>query len=217
MTTATAVDPEDRASTESTVELLYRRLAPVYDLVYGLGLHHGRQLALERLAPAKGQRICEVGVGTGLSALGYPRDCHVVGLDLSEAMLKRAKKRIARRGLSQIALCRMDAGRLAFRDGHFDAIYCAYVINVVPDPIAVARELARACRPGGRLVFLNHFADGPGHRGVVDRWLGRAATRLGGTQWDIDLDGFLRGTGLVPRTVEPVNAGVSTLLVCEKP
>lgn len=211
MTSATAV------TRASTVELLYERLAPVYDVVYGLGLHHGRHLALQRLAPAAGQRICEVGVGTGLSALGYPRDCEVVGLDLSDAMLKRAKKRIARRGLSQIALCRMDAGRLAFRDGHFDAIYAAYVINVVPDPLAVARELARVCRPGGRVVFLSHFADGPGHRGTVDRWLGRVATRLGGTRWDIEIDTVLRGTGLVPFSVEPVNAGVSTLLVCHKP
>jgi phosphatidylethanolamine/phosphatidyl-N-methylethanolamine N-methyltransferase len=211
MTTATAVERT------STVEILYERLAPVYDLVYGLGLHHGRQLALSRLAPAPRQRICEVGVGTGLSALGYPPDCDVVGLDLSAAMLQRAKKRIARRGLSQIRLCRMDAGRLAFRDGHFDAVYAAYVINVVPDPIAVACELARVCRPGGRLVFLNHFADGPGHRGVVDHWLGRVATRLGGTHWDIGLDPFLRGTGLVPFSVEAVNAGVSTLLVCHKP
>lgn len=211
MTSATA------AARASTVELIYERLAPVYDLVYGLGLHHGRRLALERLAPAAGQRLCEVGVGTGLSALGYPSDCHVVGLDLSAAMLTRARRRIARRGLSQIRLCRMDAGRLAFPDGHFDAIYAAYVINVVPDPMAVARELARVCRQGGRLVFLNHFADGPGHRGHVDRWLGRVATRLGGTRWDIDIDTVLRGTGLVPSSVEPVNAGVSTLLVCHKP
>jgi phosphatidylethanolamine/phosphatidyl-N-methylethanolamine N-methyltransferase len=200
-----------------TVERLYERLAPVYDLVYGLGLHHGRRLALARLAPAAGERICEVGVGTGLSALGYPRDCRVVGLDLSAAMLQRARKRIARRARTQPRLCRMDAGRLAFPDGQFDAVYAAYVINVVADPIAVARELARVCRPGGRLVLLNHFADGPGRRGRVDRWLGRVATRLGGTRWDIDIDTVVRGTGLVPSSVEPVNAGVSTLLVCHKP
>jgi phosphatidylethanolamine/phosphatidyl-N-methylethanolamine N-methyltransferase len=211
MTTAAATDRT------SAVEVLYERLAPVYDLVYGLGLHHGRQLALERLAPADGQRICEVGIGTGLSAVGYPRGCEVVGVDLSAAMLARARRRVERRGMRHVRLCRMDAGRLAFTGGGFDAVYAAYVINVVPDPIATTRELMRVLRPGGRLVLLNHFANAPGHRGIVDRWLGRAATRLGGTQWDIDLDAFLTGTGLVPRSIEPVNAGISTLLVCHRP
>jgi len=211
MTTAAAVDAT------TTVEVLYERLAPVYDLVYGLGLHHGRQLALRRLAPAPGQRICEVGIGTGLGAAGYPAGCHVVGIDLSAAMLARARRRVARRGLAQVGLCRMDAGRLAFADAQFDAVHAAYVINVVPDPIAVARELTRVLRPGGRLVLLNHFANAPGQRGRLDRWLGRVATRLGGTQWDMDLDTFLRDTALVPCSVEPVNAGISTLLVCHRP
>jgi phosphatidylethanolamine/phosphatidyl-N-methylethanolamine N-methyltransferase len=210
MTTATAVDQL------STIEILYERLAPVYDVVYGLGLYHGRKLAMDRLAPMPGQRICEVGVGTGLSAMGYPATCDVVGIDLSAAMLGRARRRFARKGMSHVRLCRMDAGRLAFPDGHFDAVYAAYVINVVPDPAAVTRELVRVVRPGGRVVLLNHFANGPGHT-VADRWLGRVATRLGGTHWELDLDGFLHDTGLTPLSIEPVNAGVSTLLVCHKP
>jgi phosphatidylethanolamine/phosphatidyl-N-methylethanolamine N-methyltransferase len=210
MSTATVIDRQ------STIEVLYERLAPVYDLVYGLGLHHGRRLAMARLSPSPGQRICEVGVGTGLSAMGYPAGCRIVGLDLSAAMLGRAKRRFARRGMTHVRLCRMDAGRLAFGDGHFDAVYAAYVINVVPDPVAVTRELMRVVRPGGRVVLLNHFANGPG-RAVADRWLGRVATRLGGAHWDMDLEAFLRETGLAPLSIEPVNAGVSTLLVCQRP
>src|SRR5262245_35468003 len=172
--------------------LLYQHLAPCYDVIYGVGLEPGRARALERLAPAPGETILEVGVGTGLSAVRYPRTCRTVGVDLSASMLARAKVRLERRNARHIALCRMDAARLAFRDGQFDAVYAPYVINVVPDPTQVAREMLRVCRRGGRLVFLNHFRlahTDPGT--VVDWWIGRVATAITGVNWDLELAPFL--------------------------
>jgi hypothetical protein len=56
-----------------TVEAIYERLAPVYDLIYGVTLDHGRRHAMTRLAPSWGESILEIGVGTGLSAVQYPR------------------------------------------------------------------------------------------------------------------------------------------------
>ena len=77
------------------VETIYKRLAPVYDLIYGATLDPGRRLAMTRLAPGSGELILEVGVGTGLSAVEYPNRCRVAAIDLSPAMLHRARIRLA--------------------------------------------------------------------------------------------------------------------------
>jgi phosphatidylethanolamine/phosphatidyl-N-methylethanolamine N-methyltransferase len=196
-------------------ETVYQRLAPIYDLIYGATLDPGRRHAMTRLAPANGELILEVGVGTGLSAVKYPPDCRVVAIDLSSAMLERARSRFVRRRVGHVALCRMDAARLGFGDALFDAVYAPYVMNIVRDPVAVAREMLRVCRPSGRLVLLNHFADAS--ESWVGELLGRMAARAG-VNWDMDLHGFLRDTGLVARSVERVKVpGVSSVVICDIP
>jgi phosphatidylethanolamine/phosphatidyl-N-methylethanolamine N-methyltransferase len=196
-------------------ETVYQRLAPIYDLIYGATLDPGRRHAMTRLAPANGELILEVGVGTGLSAVQYPPDCRVVAIDLSSAMLERARSRFVRRRVGHVALCRMDAARLGFGDALFDAVYAPYVMNIVRDPVAVAREMLRVCRPSGRLVLLNHFADAS--ESWVGELLGRMAARAG-VNWDMDLHGFLRDTGLVARSVERVKVpGVSSVVICDIP
>jgi phosphatidylethanolamine/phosphatidyl-N-methylethanolamine N-methyltransferase len=199
--------------------LLYQQFAPCYDVIYGVGLEPGRARALERLAPAPGETILEVGVGTGLSAVRYPRTCRTVAVDLSASMLARAKARLERRNARHVALCRMDAGKLAFREGQFDAVYAPYLDNVVPDPARVAREMLRVCRRGGRLVFLNHFRLNPADPGaMVDGWIGRVATAITGVNWDLELAPFLDDAGLTAVSVERVNLPpVSSVVLCRKP
>ena len=197
---------------------LYDRLAPLYDVVYGLGLQPGRRRAMAAMAVRAGERVLEVGIGTGLGALTYPAGVSVVGIDLSAAMLRRAAHRFRRPPQAHVALARMDAGALALPDDTFDAVYAPYMVNVVPDPVAVGRELRRVCRPGGRVVLLNHFAGAGAASPVVDRLAGRIAARLGDVDWDFDLGSFLAGCGLGALSVERVNfAGVSTLVVCRVP
>src|SRR5262245_27498450 len=111
-----------RHRTSAAVATVYRRLAPFYDVVYGAGLEHGRHVAMQRLAPRPGERILEIGVGTGLSACAYPPGCRVMAIDLSAAMLARARTRLTRRRIAHVALCQMDAGRLAYPDECFDAV-----------------------------------------------------------------------------------------------
>src|SRR5262249_46825467 len=139
------------------VETVYQRLAPIYDLIYGAMLQPGRRRAMARLAPRAGESILEIGVGTGFGLMADPAGCRVVAIDLSAPMIERAAARVKRRTIAHLSLCRMDAARLAFPDAHFDAVYAPYVINVVSEPVQAAREMLRVCRPGGRLVLLNHF------------------------------------------------------------
>jgi phosphatidylethanolamine/phosphatidyl-N-methylethanolamine N-methyltransferase len=163
---------------------------------------------MTRLAPSWGESILEIGVGTGLSAVQYPRGCRVVAIDVSAHMLERAQTRLRRRGVRHVTLCRMDGAHLAFPDAQFDAVYAPYVMNVVADPATVAREMLRVCRPSGRLVLLNHFdrAD-----------IGRLASRAG-VNWHVDLHALLRTVGLTALSVEGVNLPrVSSVVVCRKP
>src|SRR5437868_1471000 len=139
------------------VARVYEKLAAVYDIMFGPILHPGRVDAIERMGIRSGDRVLEVGVGTGINAALYPRDCKVTGIDLSSSMLEKAYDRIARKGVHNVRLMQMDAANLKFADDTFDIVYAPYVISVVPDPVAVTREMCRVCRPGGRIVILNHF------------------------------------------------------------
>lgn len=196
------------------VDPLYCRLAPLYDAIYGLPLEHGRRRALHRLAPRTGESILEVGVGTGFGAGRYPRTCRVTAIDLSAEMLERARARLAKRGCCHVRLCRMDAAQLGFGDGQFDGVYAPYVLNVVADPVATAREMMRVCRPGGRIVLLNHFSQ-PDAGGIVGRVAGQLAGMLSGVNWHLDLDALLRDAGLIATSIEPVNVPrVSSVVVC---
>ena len=198
------------------VEPLYSRLAPFYDAIYGISLDHGRRRAMRRLAPRPGESILEVGVGTGIGASRYPRECRVTAIDLSAAMLERARTRIASRGCEHVRLCRMDATQLGFPDAHFDAVYAPYVLNVVADPLAGVREMVRVCRRGGRIVLLNHFMTAGAHD-MVSRVAGRLAGMLSGVNWHLDLEALLREAGLVATAMEGVNLPrVSSVVVCRR-
>ena len=139
------------------VTRVYEKLASVYDFTFGPVLHPGRVDAIERMGIRPGDRVLEVGVGTGINAALYPRDCSVTGVDFSSSMLEKARERVARKGVRNVRLLEMDAANLKFADDSFDIVYAPYVISVVPDPVAVTREMRRVCRPGGRIVILNHF------------------------------------------------------------
>src|SRR6186997_324565 len=139
------------------VEGVYDKLAKVYDLTFGPSLHPGRLQAIERMDIQPGEQVLEVGVGTGINLSLYPREAAVTGIDFSSSMLEKARERAARPEASPVRLLQMDAADLKFADGAFDIVYAPYLISVVPDPIKVATEMRRVCRPGGRMIFLNHF------------------------------------------------------------
>src|SRR3954463_14290727 len=136
------------------VARVYENIAWFYDAFFGPTLHPGRVQAIRRLGIAPGDRVLEVGVGTGINACLYPSNCHVTGIDFSAPMLEKARERFARKGVENVRLQEMDAASLKFANDTFDIVYAPYVISVVPDPVAVVREMQRVCKPGGRIVIL---------------------------------------------------------------
>jgi len=208
--------PED-AGAQASVNATYAKLAPLYDVVYGALLQPGRRRAMTRLAAGAGERILEVGVGTGLTIHRYPAECRVTAIDVSGPMLRRAAARKDRRALAHVQLSRMDAMHLAFADATFDAVYVPYLLNVVPDPVRAVREIARVCRPGGRVVLLNHF-DRTHEAQAVDRIIGRLARMISDVNWRLPLEPVLAAAGLDAISIEPVNVPkVSAVVVCARP
>ena len=166
-----------------SVARAYARWAPVYDLVFGAVFERGRRAAIaaaERACGPQGGRILEVGVGTGISLPDYARVNRIVGIDISEPMLRKAQERVAERKLSNVdALAVMDAARLALPDRSFDAVVAQYVITAVPNPEATLDEFARVIRPGGEIVLINHLGAERGPRRAFEQGFAPVARRLG--------------------------------------
>jgi phosphatidylethanolamine/phosphatidyl-N-methylethanolamine N-methyltransferase len=215
----TSTDATTRPLSATVVEndfvaRVYDKLANVYDIAFGPALHHGRLRALKCMALARGHRVLEVGVGTGINVTLYPRDCSVVGIDLSPSMLEKARKRCAEHDAQHVRLLAMDAANLTFPDGSFDVVYAPYVISVVPDPIKVAREMRRVCRRGGRIVVLNHFRSAAPVLSRLERAIS-PLTKYIGFKADLDMPAFLVQAGLTPVSIEKVNVPrIWSLVTC---
>lgn len=214
-------DVGTRALSVTTVEndfvaRVYEKLAGVYDLTFGPTLHPGRLVAIERMAIKPGVRVLEVGVGTGINTSLYPPKCHVTGIDLSSSMLEKARERVAREGLRNVRLMEMDAANMTFADDSFDIVYAPYLISVVPDPVKVVREMRRVCRPGGRIIVLNHFRSANRILSAMERAISPLTVHIG-FKSDLDLPGFLAQADLQPVSIEKVNVPkIWSLVTCTK-
>ena len=186
------------------VEAVYDKLAKVYDITFGPTLHPGRLQAIERMDIQSGERVLEVGVGTGINLALYPKNCSVTGIDFSGPMLEIARERAARKDVRNVRLLEMDAADLKFADDSFDIVYAPYVISVVPDPVKVAHEMRRVCRPGGRIIVLNHFLSANAILSRIERLISPFTIHIG-FKADLDLPAFLTQAELQPQSIEKVN------------
>jgi phosphatidylethanolamine/phosphatidyl-N-methylethanolamine N-methyltransferase len=161
------------------VEQAYDRWAPIYDLVFGGVFSKGRKAAI-LATNAIGGRVLEVGVGTGISLPLYAPHLRVFGTDISEAMLRKAKRRVADLRLKNVeGLAVMDAEKLEFPDNSFDVVMAQYVVTAVPNPEAALDEFARVLRPGGELIILTRVSADVGLRRFIEQRLQPVVRRLG--------------------------------------
>jgi phosphatidylethanolamine/phosphatidyl-N-methylethanolamine N-methyltransferase len=193
----------------------YRFYSGSYDLVFGPVFHPGRKEAVRIANDRSGQRILEVGVGTGLSLPHFRKDAAVTGIDVSAEMLAKAEQRVKRLGLGQVKELRvMDAEAMTFADDQFDAVLALYVASVVPNPARFAAEMRRVCRPGGTIVIVNHFSSENGAMRFIEKRLAPLAGKIG-FHSDFPLDDFLEASGLAVREMRPSNLfGYWKLLRC---
>ncbi len=163
-----------------SVRSAYRRWASVYDLLFGGVSAPGRKRAVAAVNALPGRHVLEVGVGTGLALPHYHPQKRVTGIDLSAEMLQRARTRVERGQIGTVAaLMEQDAEATGFADGQFDVAVAMFVASVVPNPRRLLAEMRRVVRPGGTLLFVNHFAATGGPRLAIEQAMAPAGRALG--------------------------------------
>ena len=187
-----------------TIKRAYAILSPVYDFLFDKVFYPGRVAAIDLLEIKPGDRVLEVGVGTGLNLPLYPRDCEVTGIDISEGMLRKADERVRTYGMTNAKLMVMDASKLEFPENSFDRVIATYVISAVPDPVKTLLEMRRVCKPSGHLVILNHFKSDNPVIGMFERLLAPVCTKIG-FDTELKLMPLLERVALAPEQLHRVN------------
>ena len=159
---------------------IYALWSPFYDLLINAGfIARARRKAFDLLALQSGERVCLVGVGTGVDLPLLPAGTTAVGVDLSKAMLARARRKLPIAG-RDIILEQADAEDLPSDDESFDAVVLTLILSVASDGAACLREAVRLTRPGGRLLVFDKFLP-PGGHAPIGRRLLNLLTRTFGT------------------------------------
>jgi len=195
---------------------LYSEFAPLYDKVFGKIFYSRLERVIEDLQIPRGAKVLEVGAGTGTSFPAYPTHCRITGIDLAPDMLTRARQKIAENRWRHIRVLEMNALALDFPDDTFDYVMAFHVVTVVPDPVAMINEAKRVCKPGGKIVIVNHFTSDFPVLGLVTRSLD-PITRWLGWRTDLKLKPFITSTNLtVERVYKITKASLYTVLVGTK-
>ena len=129
-------------------------------------LEPAARVLVDRAAPAAGERVVDVGCGTGSAALlAAERGARVTGVDPAPRLLGVASKQAAERGLDA-TFARGDAAAIPLADGEADVVLSAFGVIFAPDPRAAAAEMARVTAPDGRIVLSAWNPSGAVHRAV---------------------------------------------------
>ena len=140
----------------ATIIKRYNRIAPFYEVLEsvmeGLFFKHWRE---KQWAAVDGYHILEVGVGTGKNFAYYPNNARITAIDFSPNMLLQAKQKQQTRHIA-VDLHEMDIEFLQFADNSFDTVVASFVFCSVPLPTKGLKELYRVCKPGGKVILLEH-------------------------------------------------------------
>lgn len=138
---------------EDKIKNRYNRIAKVYDILeWPMEMMVARWR--ERLMRGAEGKVLEVGVGTGKNIPYYPDETDVTGIDFSERMIEKAKKKSSERDNVKVFL--MDAEKMLFEDNFFDTVITSCVFCSVPDPVRGLEEIRRVCKSGGKVLMLEH-------------------------------------------------------------
>lgn len=195
----------------------YRRIAPIYDLSEALAERRYRPWRRELWSLVRGPRILEIGVGTGKNMPFYPADAEITAIDLTPAMLERARRRAAALGRA-VELRLGDVQALDLPEQHFDTAVATFVFCSVPDPALGLRELGRVVKPGGRILLLEHVRSDRPVLGALMDLLNPLVVRLVGANVNRRTVETVERAGLVLEEVEDLwRAGVFKRIVARPP
>jgi phosphatidylethanolamine/phosphatidyl-N-methylethanolamine N-methyltransferase len=172
---------------------IYSEYASLYDKTFGKIFHDRIRRVIQSLDIPAGAHVLELGVGTGTSLSAYPKNCEVIGIDPAVDMLARARAKIEKNCWHHFQVMEMDALNLSFPDNSFDYVTAFHIVTVVPDPVQMLAEAKRVCRPGGKIVLINHFTSDLPIIGPLTEALDPVTRRLG-WRTKLKLEPFLEAT-----------------------
>ncbi len=167
-----------------TLQRSYTWLAPVYDSVVAWPTRQIRQHSLAQLNNIDGQCWLIDGIGSGLDFPYLPKTAHYVGVDITAAMLQRARQR-----LPNDLTCHLhqaDVMQLPYPDHCFDGVIMHLILAVVPDAQQALNEALRVLKPNGQLLILDKFLR-PQQFAPVRRLLNPLFSRIA-TRTDVEFD-----------------------------
>ncbi len=166
---------------------LFAGIAPEYERM-GAILSFGqdsrwRRFLVSRVDAIPGSWVLDVATGTGMVARDLARgNLRVVGLDQSEAMIRRGLRAVQERELDdRVRFVLGRAERLPFPDDAFDSVTFTYLLRYVEDPAATLAELARVLRPGGVMAALEFYV--PGRSWARAGWLAYTRAVMPAVGW----------------------------------
>ncbi|MBI5885338.1 MAG: class I SAM-dependent methyltransferase [Deltaproteobacteria bacterium] len=178
-----------------SIKKIYAGYSNVYDTLFKRFFYPRIKHAITYMDIKPGDRILDVGVGTGLSFLAFPKHCSIIGIDLSPEMLRQAREKIRDNNLDNIKLLSMDAMSTAFQDDTFDTVFISHVVSVVPDPYRLMEEVRRVCKKNGQVVIVNHFKSRNRVVEAVEKIINPVCKRIGWRS-DLCLNEFISRSGL---------------------
>ena len=198
-----------------TAKRRYNRLAPVYDFMEGLversHFSKWREMLWSRV---EGSNILEVGAGTGKNFPYYPGDAEITAIDFSDKMLSRAREK-AKKQRIKVRLQQMDVQNLEFEDNAFDTVVASFVFCSVPDPIRGLTEVERVCKPGGKVLLLEHVLSANRIMAWLMNLLNPIVVRVGPNINRRTVENVAKG-GLKVEAVTDLAAGIFKLIEARK-
>ncbi len=205
---------EDKAT--EIAQRRYNRIAPLYDLMEGL-IEMSRYIKWREIVWSKveGAHILEVGVGTGKNFPFYPSDAAITAIDFSKKMLERAEDRASKQKV-KVSLQQMDVQNLEFEDNTFDTVVASFVFCSVPDPVRGLMEVERVCKPGGKVVLLEHVLSANRILGWLMNLANPLVVRMIGANINRRTAENVAKSGLAVEQVTALGAGIFKLIEARK-
>ena len=199
-----------------TARKRYDRIAPLYDMMEGFAevLNHGKWRRLQ-WSKVEGTDILEVGVGTGKNFPWYPAGAEVTAIDFSQRMLERARAR-SDKDKVKVRLRQMDVQNLEFGDNSFHTVVASFVFCSVPDPVRGLQEARRVCRPGGKVILLEHVLSTNRVLARLMNLVNPLAVRMMGANINRRTVDNVVGSGLTIEKVTDLGGGILKLIEAKK-